>query len=214
MTLTANLIKDLKAGHARYKESRLPEYRPLFKQLADRGQNPKALCIACSDSRVDPALMFDQDPGDLFVVRNVANVVPPYEPKPGYHGTSAAVEFAVRGLEVSDIIVMGHAQCGGIQALIGMADGEQPLGEFIGPWMSIARPAVNLAKEASGSVTDRTVKTEQAVVRLSLENLQTFPWITEAVADGALQLHGFYFDIRNGSVMWLNPGSDQFEDFA
>lgn len=212
--LTAKLIKDLKAGHRRYKESRLPEYKPLFKKLADRGQNPKALCIACSDSRVDPALLFDQDPGDLFVVRNVANVVPPYETKPGYHGTSAAVEFAVTGLKVSDIIVMGHAQCGGIQALIKMSDGEPPLGEFIGPWMSIAESAVGLAQQDDSAAIDRATRTEHAVVRLSLQNLLTFPWIASAVTEGALTLHGFYFDISNGAVMWLNPESGHFEDFA
>lgn len=212
--MTAKLIKDLKAGHTRYKESRLPDYEPLFKKLADRGQNPKALCIACSDSRVDPALLFDQDPGDLFVVRNVANVVPPYEPKPGYHGTSAAVEFAVTGLKVSDIIVMGHAQCGGIQALIKMSDGEPPLGEFIGRWMSIAESAVDLAQNDDCGATDRVTRTEHAVVRLSLQNLLSFPWIADAVKQGTLTLHGFYFDISNGSVMWLNPASNHFEDFA
>ena len=207
------LIKELRAGHSRYKETRLPDYQPLFKKLADRGQNPKALVIACSDSRVDPALMFDQEPGDLFIVRNVANLVPPYEPKPGYHGTSAALEFAVKGLEVSDIIVMGHAQCGGIQALIGMADGKQPEGEFIGPWMSIAEPAVQIAQQDNNKDRHRAVQTEQAVVRLSLQNLETFPWVTERIANGSLELHGFYFDISNGFVQWLNPTEDKFEDF-
>ena len=207
------LIKELRAGHSRYKETRLPDYQPLFKKLADRGQNPKALVIACSDSRVDPALMFDQEPGDLFIVRNVANLVPPYEPKPGYHGTSAALEFAVKGLEVSDIIVMGHAQCGGIQALIGMADGKQPEGEFIGPWMSIAAHAVQIAQQGNNKDRNRAVQTEQAVVRLSLQNLETFPWVTERIANGSLELHGFYFDISNGFVQWLNPTEDKFEDF-
>lgn len=209
-----SLIEELRTGHSRYKETRLPDYQPLFKKLADRGQNPKALVIACSDSRVDPALMFDQEPGDLFIVRNVANVVPPYEPKPGYHGTSAALEFAVKGLEVSDVIVMGHAQCGGIHALMRMADGEQPIGEFIGPWMSIAEPAVQLAQQDGDASTDRAVRTEQAVVRLSLQNLKTFPWVTERIANGSLALHGFYFDISNGFVQWLNPAEDKFEDFA
>jgi carbonic anhydrase len=212
--LVKTIIDDLRNGHARYRKERLPDYQPLFKKLADRGQNPKALVIACSDSRVDPALMFDQEPGDLFIVRNVANVVPPYEPKPGYHGTSAALEFAVKGLEVSDIIVMGHAQCGGINALMSMADGEAPIGEFIGPWMSIAEPAVQLAQQDTDTSTNRSVRTEQAVVRLSLQNLKTFPWVTERIANGNLALHGFYFDISNGFVQWLNPEEDKFEDFA
>ncbi len=212
--MVKTIIDDLRSGHARYRKERLPDYQPLFKKLADRGQNPKALVIACSDSRVDPALMFDQEPGDLFIVRNVANVVPPYEPKPGYHGTSAALEFAVKGLEVSDIIVMGHAQCGGINALMSMADGEAPIGEFIGPWMSIAEPAVQLAQQDTDTSTNRSVRTEQAVVRLSLQNLKTFPWVTERIANGSLALHGFYFDISNGFVQWLNPEEDKFEDFA
>ena len=208
------LIEDLRLGHTRYRDHRLPEYQPLFKKLAERGQKPKALVVACSDSRVDPALMFDQEPGDLFLVRNVANVVPPYEPKPGYNGTSAALEFAVKGLGVSDIIVMGHAQCGGIQALIDMADGEPPIGEFIGPWMSIARPAVQQALKAEDDGSNRATKIEQAVVRLSLQNLETFPWVSSRITDKQLTLHGFYFDISNGSVKWLNPYSDLFENFA
>lgn len=212
--MVKTVIDDLRSGHARYRDERLPDYQPLFKKLADRGQNPKALAIACSDSRVDPTLMFDQEPGDLFIVRNVANVVPPYEPGLGYHGTSAALEFAIKGLEVSDIIVMGHAQCGGIKELMRMADGKEPIGEFIGPWMSIAEPAVQLAQEDNDGSMDRAVRTEQAVVRLSLQNLATFPWIAERIVNGSLALHGFYFDISNGFVQWLNPAEDKFEDFA
>lgn len=212
--MTAKLIKDLKAGHSRYKDLHVSDYQPLFKELAEDGQHPKALCIACSDSRVDPALLFDQHPGDLFLVRNVANVMPPYEPNPGHHGTSAAVEYAVRGLQVSDIIVMGHSKCGGVKTLMNMADGAPPIGEFVGRWMSMAQPAVEIAEEAPEEGLDRGVKVEQAVVRLSLKNLMSFPWVAERVAWGSLELHGFYFDMSNGSVMWLNPATDHFEDFA
>lgn len=208
------LFDDLRAGYIRYRDERLPAYEPLFKDLSDRGQRPKALVIACSDSRIDPAFMFDQNPGDLFVVRNVANVVPPYEPKPGYHGTSAAIEFAVLGLQVTDIIVLGHAQCGGIQALVGMADGDPPGGEFIGPWMSIARPAVSIARHLADDPSDRFASTEQAVVRLSLQNLETFPWLSKRIAQGTLTVHGFYFDVGKGIVKWLNPDTDTFEEFA
>ncbi|MDG2243136.1 MAG: carbonic anhydrase [Rhodospirillaceae bacterium] len=212
----SSLVETLRSGHQRYRETRLPEYQPLFKELADRGQSPKALVIACSDSRVDPTLMFNQNPGELFVIRNVANVVPPYDPGPGYHGTSAALEFAITGLELTDIIVMGHAQCGGVNALIQMADGAPTAGEFIGPWMSIAMPAVQAASEGGdGHVdTDRGIKTELAIVRLSIQNLQTFPWVASRVADGTLNIHGFYFDIRNGFLHWLNPEKDRFEDFS
>lgn len=208
------LIEHLRAGHARYKSYRLPDYRPLFRKLADRGQNPRALVIACSDSRVDPSLLFDQDPGDLFVVRNVANVVPPYEPGAGYHGTSAALEFAVKGLEIADILVMGHAHCGGVQALMDMTDGAPNVGEFIGPWMSIAQPAAESAKNELDNHRSRNVRTEQAVVRLSLDNLRSFPWVTERLKNGSLALHGFYFDVKDGSVLWLNPETDLFEDFS
>ena len=131
----------------------------------------------------------------------------------GYHGTSAALEFGVKSLELSDIIVLGHAHCGGIQALIEMTDGESPPGEFIGPWMSIAEQAALQAKEESNG-EDRAVKTEQAVVRMSLKNLMTFPWVADRVTSGSLTIHGFYFDIRDGSVMWLNANTDQFENFA
>lgn len=212
--MTAKLIKDLKAGHSRYKDLHVSDFQPLFKELAEYGQHPKALCIACSDSRVDPALLFDQHPGDLFLVRNIANVVPPYEPNPGHHGTSAAIEYAVRGLQVSDIIVMGHAQCGGVKALTDMANGAAPIGEFVGRWMSMALPAVEMAKETADKDTEKAVSVEHAVVRLSLQNLKSFPWVAERVEWGSLELHGFYFDMSNGSVMWLNPASDKFEDFS
>lgn len=212
--MVKTIIEDLRSGHARYRDTRLPEYQPLFKKLADRGQNPKAVVVACSDSRVDPTLMFDQEPGDLFIVRNVANVVPPYDPGPGYHGTSAALEFAIKVLNVSDIIVMGHAQCGGVHALMEMADGRDSIGEFIGPWMSIAEPAVQLAQQDTDENADFSVRTEQAVIRLSLQNLNSFPWVAERITTGSLTLHGFYFDIRNGFIKWLNPETDTFVDFV
>lgn len=208
------MISALREGHARYKESRLPEYKDLYKKLADSGQEPKALMITCSDSRIDPALLFDQNPGDLFVIRNVANVVPPYDPRAGYHGTSAALEYAVKDLNISDIIVMGHANCGGVEALIEMVDGKPPSGEFIGSWMAIAQPAAISVKDKHSDNVDRNMRTEHEVVRLSLDNLLTFPWVAEKNSNNQLALHGFYFDIRDGSMLWLNSHSNQFENFT
>lgn len=212
--LTAITLERLRDGYSRYRTHWFPDYEPLFKQLAEEGQHPKALVISCCDSRVNPALVFDQDPGDLFVVRNVANVVPPYGPDPVCFGSSAAVEYAVNVLEVEDVIVLGHAKCGGIQALMGMAAGELPPGEFMEPWMSIAQPALQLAEDTEDPSQEAAVRAEHGVVRLSLDNLKTFPWVQERIESGQLELHGFYFDIHDGSVKWLNPESDCFQNFA
>ena len=211
-----NDLDRLLEGYRRFQRNDFARQNELYRDLAETGQSPRVMVIACCDSRADPGMIFDVAPGEIFVVRNVANLVPPYAPSDNHHGTSAALEFAIKGLEVTDIIVMGHAQCGGVNALIEMADGEPPVGEFIGPWMSIAMPAVQDAGEAGdGHIDpDRTIKTELAVVRLSIQNLQTFPWVTSRVADGSLNIHGFYFDIRNGFVHWLNPEKDRFEDFV
>lgn len=213
-TLSVITLERLRDGYSRYRTHWFPDYEPLFKQLAEEGQHPKALVVSCCDSRVNPALVFDQDPGDLFVVRNVANVIPPYAPDPGCHGTSAAVEFAVTVLEVADIIVLGHAKCGGIQALIDMASGKRLPGEFLKPWISIAEPALQLAESKGESDQEHTVRAELGVVRLSLDNLATFPWVAERMKRGRLELHGFYFDVHDGSVKWLNPETDSFENFA
>ena len=185
-------------GYGRFREGAWPERRALFERLAAQGQRPQAMVIACSDSRVDPAMIFDAGPGELFVVRNVANLVPPYQPDGAYHGTSAAVEFGVRSLGVQEVIVMGHGLCGGVQALI--ADAE-PAGDFVGPWIRLAERTRRgvLACDAP----DRQLAGEHAVVRVSLENLATFPWIASGVADGTLRLHGAHFDVRSGVLATL-----------
>jgi len=197
-------LDDLVAGFRRFRQRYFRDDRSLYERLTHQGQTPKAMIVACCDARVDPAIVMDCDPGDLFVVRNVANLVPPCEEGRGYHGTSAALEFAVRCLRVEHVIVMGHARCGGIQALLGDIGG----GEFITPWMSIAAAARREA--AAMSVEHRVAACEQAAVRISLDNLMTFPFVREAVAAGRLRLHGWYFDLDGGALRGYDPAARRF----
>lgn len=187
-------------GYRRFRAERWPAERERFRALAE-GQSPETLVIACSDSRVDPAIVFDARPGELFVVRNVAGLAPPCRPDAGLHGVSAALEFGVRVLKVARVVVLGHARCGGVQA---MAEGA-PVGarDFVAPWMEIARPALGRVPAALEGA-DRLARAEEEVVRLSLSNLTSFPWIAEAVAAGRLSLAGFRFDIRDGVLSRLD----------
>ena len=205
-------VNDLVAGFRRFQSNYYGERRELFERLARQGQSPKVMVVACCDSRVDPAIVTDCDPGDLFVVRNVANLVPPYEEGGGYHGTSAALEFAVRCLHVEHVIVMGHARCGGIRALLGDIRFEDSAGQFIAPWMSIAEQARReVAKTHTGDDAEaRAAACEQAAVRVSLANLMSFPFVRDAVAAGRLQLHGWYFDLDGGELLGCDPGSGRF----
>jgi len=186
-------------GYRRFHAEIWPREQARFETLADRGQRPRAMVISCSDSRVDPQLIFDARPGELFVVRNVANLVPPYEPDAAYHGTSAALEFGVRVLGVRDLVVMGHGFCGGVRALLEGAPAEAQ--DFVAPWMGIAAPARERALACTPA--DPQEACEQEVVRLSLANLLTFPWVREAVEAGRLGLHGLHFDIRIGQLTVL-----------
>lgn len=186
-------------GYRHFRAEQWPERRAIFERLAHVGQSPRAMVIACSDSRVDPTMIFSAEPGELFILRNVANLVPPYEPDTAFHATSAALEFAVRVLEVTDLIVMGHAMCGGIGVLLRGAP--DPAGDFLLPWMRIAERAKRRALERAG--TDPQAVCEQESVKLSLENLLTFPWIADRVADRKLTLTGSLFDIRSGVLALL-----------
>jgi carbonic anhydrase len=205
-------VDELVAGFRRFQSAYYGERRELVERLVRHGQAPKVMVVACCDSRVDPAIITDCDPGDLFVVRNVANLVPPFEEGGGYHGTSAALEFAVRCLNVEHVIVMGHARCGGIRALLGDIRFEDSAGQFIAPWMSIAEQARReaLATHSHGDAEARAVACEQAAVRISLENLSSFPFVREAVAAGRLQLHGWYFDLGRGELLGCDPDSGRF----
>jgi carbonic anhydrase len=200
-------IQKLIAGFQRFRTRYYQRERHLFEPLVREGQAPKIMVIACCDSRVDPAIITDCDPGDLFVVRNVANLVPPYETGGSYHGTSAALEFAVRGLNVSHVIVLGHAQCGGIRALVEGPGGGNG-GEFIAPWMTIAQDAVD--KTQGGTREERLRGAEQAAIGISLANLRTFPWIRERLGAGTLQLHGWYFDINGGELLYCDSENGAF----
>ena len=183
------------AGYRRFRTETWPAQRARYQALAAAGQRPHTLVIACSDSRVDPATVFDAGPGELFVIRNVAALVPPWQSGGGYHGTSAALEFGVRVLGVERLVVMGHAQCGGIDAMLhGAPDLAQ---DFVVPWMAIARNAL-----IPGMTDDDA---EAAVVRLSLHNLRTFPWIASAEAAGSLRLMGMRFGIHSGVLSRLGP---------
>jgi carbonic anhydrase len=188
-------------GYRRFRSDHWPQERRRFEELSAGGQRPRAMVIACSDSRVDPQMIFDAGPGELFVVRNVANLVPPYAPDSTYHGTSAALEFAVRVLQIQHLVVLGHALCGGVQALLqGSAAADH---DFIHNWVSIGNDA--RARVESGlDDSERQQACEHEIIRLSLNNLLTFPWIRSAVEAGTLELHGCYFDMRSGLLLCLN----------
>jgi len=170
--------------------------RPEFARAIAAGQSPKVMVIACSDSRVDPALLTDAEPGELFVVRNVANIVPRHEQGAGFRSTSAAIEFAVRQLKVEHVIVLGHSSCGGIQMF--MQGGVPDVGsDHLAPWISILDPIRGTAADARDA--------EQAGVRLSVENLRTFPWVKEAEVARRLRLHGLWFNLDEGAL-WEMAG--------
>ncbi len=180
-------------GYRRFRAEIWPAERARYEALAHWGQSPETMVISCSDSRVDPQTVFGAVPGEMFVLRNIGGIVPPYQPDTaGYHGSSAVIEFGVRVLRVSRIVVLGHAQCGGIRAMVLGAPPQAR--DFVASWVEIAKPAVS----ADGDEATRLDKTEVAVVRLSLANLMTFPWVADAVREGRLALRGFRFDIHTG----------------
>jgi len=206
-------ITELVDGYRRFLDQRYAEQSTLYRNLAEAGQNPKTMIIACCDSRADPAMIFSASPGQFFIVRNVANLVPPFEPHGDYHGTSAALEFAVTGLNVETILVMGHARCGGVQAFLeGMYD-QSTKRTFIGRWMSLLNAARTSAlRDADGATVEAQQQAlEHASVRQSLENLHTFPFIKNRLADASVRLRGAYFDIADGKLMVLDLESGRFE---
>lgn len=195
-------MENLLSGYRRFRHTVWPSRRERFEALAKLGQKPETLVIACSDSRVDPAMVFDVGPGEIFIVRNVANLVPPYEEDTAFHGTSAAIEFAVRVLEVRNIIVMGHAMCGGIHALLHPASAERL--DFMSSWVEIAAEARDRVLACEAVEEKQQQMCEFEAVKLSLRNLMTFRWIASRVNDGRLKLHGTSFDIRSGVLSRLN----------
>ncbi|HEX2525261.1 MAG TPA: carbonic anhydrase [Geminicoccus sp.] len=182
-------------GYRKFRQNVWPDERARYQALAKMGQSPDALVISCSDSRVDPQSVFGAVPGQLFVVRNVAGLVPPYSPDGRPRGTSAALEFGVRVLKVPKVVVLGHAQCGGVRAMVEGAPAEAR--DFVEPWMKIAQPVLDRGRMQPGC-TDPLTYYEMEVLRLSLAHLRTFPWIEDAVQAGRLELCGFRFDIHTG----------------
>lgn len=198
-------MQHLLDGYRRYRTQRWPHLQALHRQLAG-GQTPKVLVIGCCDSRVDPATIFDANPGELFVVRNVANLAPPYETGGGYHGTSAAIEFAVERLEVETILVLGHAGCGGVKAALAL-DHHAPTESFLDAWVGLLDPAKERIRSQPG---DPQVSLEYESIRVTLENLLTFPAIAERVANGRLKLAGARYGVADGQLEVLDPNSGAF----
>jgi carbonic anhydrase len=200
------LVDGYKNFHIKYFES---GDTSLYQDLVKKGQAPKTMIIACSDSRVDPGIILNCSPGELFVVRNVANLVPPCEDDAKRHGTSAALEFAVCFLEVEHIIVLGHTHCGGIQALLN--DSKEHMHGFIARWMEIAQDARAKALKEYTSRHEREQHCGEYSLMASLNNLYTFPWINERIAAGTLSLHAWYFDLETGDIRSYNTITKAFE---
>jgi carbonic anhydrase len=198
------------SGYRTFATQRLPTEQSRYHDLSERGQSPEVMVIGCCDSRVSPEVIFDAGPGELFVVRNVANIVPPYAPDGAAHGVSAALEFGVQVLRVRHIVVLGHAQCGGIRALV-QDSGPLSPGDFIGKWISILAPTLQATPRADGeSEQDFITRIERAAVRRSLDNLMTFPCISILADRGKLSLHGAYFGVAQGSLSVLDSASGEF----
>lgn len=202
---------NLLAGYRRFRANRVEAERERWKELAE-GQSPRAIIIACSDSRADPATIFDTDPGEIFVVRNVANLVPPYERGGGRHGVSAALEFAVTQLNVPEVMVMGHERCGGIYAALTGCFHEAPVGEggFVAAWMSQIEDRADEISKANGTGEEAQRLLEEVAIRQSLENLRTFPFVAEREKNGTLKLVGCHFSIRDGELWMLDEAEDRF----
>ena len=206
MTFPQHLI----SGYQTFTSQRLPTEQSRYRELSERGQSPEVMVIGCCDSRVSPEVIFDVGPGELFVVRNVANLVPVYQPDGGAHGVSAALEYAIQVLKVKHIVVLGHAQCGGIRAFVDNAAPLSP-GDFIGRWMSMfIKPGEKVEIRDPETQAEFATRIEKAAVMRSLENLMTFPFVQAAIARGELQLHGAYFGVAVGSLSVLDQEAKEF----
>jgi carbonic anhydrase len=201
-------------GYRTFTSQRLPTEQTRYRELSERGQSPAVMVIGCCDSRVSPEVIFDAGPGELFVVRNVANLVPVFQPDGGAHGVSAALEYAVQVLRVKHVVVLGHAQCGGIRAFIDDIDPLSP-GDFIGRWMQMfIKPGEQVSQREHESRQDFTTRIEKAAVFRSLENLMTFPFVRTKVERGEMSLHGAYFGVAEGSLFVLDPKAKEFRGIS
>jgi carbonic anhydrase len=204
------LPQRLVEGYRAFLNARLPVELARFQRLAATGQQPTVMIIGCCDSRVSPEVIFDANPGELFVLRNVANLVPPYSPTGLTHGVSAALEFAVESLKVRHIIVMGHSRCGGVRAFVENRDRAEP-GDFIGKWMQLIAPAAaSLGGNGDALRVGDLTRLEQASVVMTLANLMTFPWIRSRVQAGDIELVGAYFDVATGGLSVYDRATARF----
>ncbi len=199
-------------GFLRFRDNHFPSNDIEYTRLFAEGQKPKFRIVGCCDSRVDPAIIFNCAPGELFVVRNVANIVPPNEARIGHHGTTAAIEYGVCNLGVEHVVILGHQHCGGIQTLLQTARDSNP-DSFIDDWMKLVDSArVSVEQDyADASIEVRRRACEQRAILVSLENLLTYPWITQRIATNTLRIHGWYFDVKQGQLLGHNATTGQFE---
>jgi carbonic anhydrase len=203
--------KSLLDGYRTFRTQRLTIEQSRYRELSVRGQSPEVMVIGCCDSRVSPEVIFDAGPGELFVMRNIANLVPVYQPDENAHGVSAALEYAVNVLHVKHIVVLGHAQCGGIRAFVDKIEPLSP-GDFIGKWMTMfVKPGEVVEQRSHETLQDFVVRIEKAAVFRSLENLLTFPFVRSRVEHGELQLHGAYFGVAEGSLFVLDRQAKEFK---
>ena len=205
-------LQDMIDGYRRFRENGWKREQERWSQLAER-QDPKVMVLACSDSRVDPSIIFDAQPGQMFVVRNVANLAPPFETSHGYHGVSAALEFAVTQLEVEELLVLGHGSCGGCAAALTgqFDDAEHGEGHFIATWVDMLKDARRSVRAAHAKLDEAAfLAMEREAVKVSLANLRTFPWIIEREGAGRLTLHGGHFSITEGRLYVLDEAEGEF----
>ena len=196
-------------GHANFMAGRYAREKDRIRDLASEGQNPSTMIIACCDSRAAPEMIFDAGPGELFVLRNVANLVPTYQPDGGQHGTSAAIEFAIKGLHISNIVVMGHGRCGGIKAALDPNMKPLDAGDFIGKWMSmLGELPSQLGQNTLMTATERQTAMERISIRNSIRNLRTFPYVKNLEDEGKLAVHGAWFDISTGELWVMDDNGD------
>ncbi|SFO01358.1 carbonic anhydrase [Bradyrhizobium sp. Ghvi] len=203
--------KSLLEGYKAFATQRLPDEQSRYRELSVKGQSPEVMVIGCCDSRVSPEVIFDVGPGELFVVRNIANLVPTYQPDENAHGVSAALEYAVTVLKVKHIVVLGHAQCGGIRAFVDKIEPLTP-GDFIGKWMQMfIKPGEVVEQRDHETMAQFVERIEKAAVFRSLENLMTFPFVRKAVENGQMQLHGAYFGVAEGTLFVLDKATKEFK---
>jgi carbonic anhydrase len=202
----------LTEGYRAFLDDRFDREKSRYEELADSGQTPKIMLIGCCDSRVSPEIIFDARPGEMFVARNVANLVPPFSPDDQLHGTSAALEYAVQALKVEHIVVLGHGRCGGIRAFADDTQGPLSPGDFIGRWITLIGPAAQRTggRGRNESFEGYVERLSLASIQQSLANLRTFPCVQILEGKGRLQLHGAYFAVATGVLMLLDPVTGQF----